>query len=128
MVDDLLKGLTTPGVEIKAKILEIVMSGLTSKTADLALRHLQEAGLTGEEERELVPKVLSLLEMIAYKFIPAHPAVSQYFFQRIIIQPNFNPESVLSLSNILALILRNSPQKADFILNLLCNLDKIISV
>jgi hypothetical protein len=61
MVDDLLKGLTTPGVEVKAKILDIVMSGLTSKTADLALRHLQEIGLTGDEERELVPKVLSLL-------------------------------------------------------------------
>lgn len=130
MVDDLLKGLSTPGVEVKAKILDIVMTSLSSKTADLALRHLQEVGLTEEGEKELVPKVLSLLELITYKFVGAHPAVAQYFFQRILPLADFNPESVLSLSNIFALILRNSPQKqkGDFVIGLLSALDSIISV
>jgi hypothetical protein len=46
MVEDLLKGLSTPGVEVKAKILDIVATGLTSKSAELALKHLQHLTLS----------------------------------------------------------------------------------
>lgn len=56
--------------------------------------------------------------------------MAQYFFQRILPLPNFTPEAVLSLSNIFALILRNSPprQKAEFVGGVLASLDRVISV
>lgn len=40
MIEDLLKGLSTPGAEVKAKIIDIVMTSLTAKSAELTLRHL----------------------------------------------------------------------------------------
>jgi len=129
MVEDLLKGLSTPGVEVKIKIVDIVMSSLSTKSAELALKHLHEMPL-GAEEAELVPKILSLLELIAYKFVSCHAAVANYFFDRIATLSEFSSEAALSLSNIFALIFRNArPQdKANFVAGVLQALDKIVSV
>jgi vesicle coat complex subunit len=82
MIEDLLKGLSTPGVEVKVKIVDIVMTSLTSKSAELTLKHLEEMKL-GVEEVDLVPKILSLLELIAYKFTAAHSSIFHYFFAHI---------------------------------------------
>lgn len=106
MVEDLLKGLSTPGVEVKAKIIDIVMSSLSAKGAELALKHLHEM-VVGPEEGELVPKILSLLELITYKFTGCHSGVLQYFFHRLVQLPSFTNESSLSLGNTFTLIFRN---------------------
>jgi coatomer subunit beta len=129
MIEDLLKGLSTPGVEVKVKIVDIVMTSLTSKSAELTLKHLEEMKL-GVEEVDLVPKILSLLELIAYKFTAAHSSIFHYFFAHIADLEEFTAESTLSLCNIFTLIFRNGSKdiKTAFITLILEHLDRIVSV
>lgn len=129
MVEDLLKGLSTPGVEVKAKIIDIVMTSPSVKSAELALAHLQNMPLL-PEEADLVPKILSLLELIAYKFGNSHPALLHYFFQRIAELPEFAGEAVLSLSNTFALVFRTggAAVRAELVELILSSLGRITSV
>ena len=46
MTEDLLKGLNTPSNEIKIKIIDIVMTGVTSKSAELILKYLEKDPLS----------------------------------------------------------------------------------
>lgn len=71
VIEDLLKGLNTPSIEIKTKIIDIVMTSLTSKSSSFILKFLEKDPLPNS--LELIAKVLSLLELIAYKYAPVHP-------------------------------------------------------
>ena len=42
VTEDLLKGLNTPSIEIKIKIIDIVMTGITYKSAELVLKALEK--------------------------------------------------------------------------------------
>jgi coatomer subunit beta len=46
LIEDLLKGLDTPSIEIKAKIIDIVMTGVSSKSAEMILKYLQKDNLS----------------------------------------------------------------------------------
>lgn len=105
VTEDLLKGLTTPSTEIKVKIIDIVMTSLSSKSSELILKYLEKDTLTNAQE-ELVSKVLSLLELITYKFETVHPTAISFIKQQILPLQKLNTESVLALTNSLKLISR----------------------
>lgn len=105
------------------------MTSLSSRSAELALKHLHEMPLS-PEEGELVPKILSLLELIAYKFASCHSALLHYFFHRMATLSDFTSESTLSLGNTFTLIFRNSSEatKGELVKLVLEWLDRIVSV
>ncbi len=42
LIEDLVKGLNTPSIEIKVKIIEIIMTGITIKTSEMVLRNFEK--------------------------------------------------------------------------------------
>lgn len=79
---------------------------------------------------ELVPKVLSLLELISYKFPQVHASINRYFFHQVSTLPEFSPEASLSLGNIFTLIFRKGSQetRSSFVELIMSHLDKIVSI
>lgn len=127
VIEDLLKGLNTPSVEIKTKIIDIVMTSLTTKSSSYILKFLEKDPLS--HNLELIAKVLSLLELITYKFAAVHPEVVAFLNNQILLLPTLNTESVLSLSNTFKLIFQNNYKglSSDFSSLLIKSLNSISS-
>lgn len=109
MIEDLLKGLNTPSTEIKIKIIDIVMTSITSKSSEIIIRYLEKDPLRSAQE-ELVSKILSLLELITYKYSSVHSIVIGFINHQVLGLKTLNTESALSLSNTYKLIFNKSNQ------------------
>lgn len=59
------------------------MTGVSSRSAEMILKYLQRDNFS-EKDRELVPKVFSLLELISYKFKVTHPTIISFFQHKIL--------------------------------------------
>lgn len=73
--------------------------------------------------------MLSLLELIAFKYAPIHPAIVSFLKQQVLSLPSLNTESVLSLSNTFKLIFQKNYKdiNRDFSILLIQSLDCIKS-
>lgn len=76
-LEDLLEGLNTPSSEVKGKIIDIVMSGVSNKSAEMVLKRLTMENFA-EEHAELIPKVMTLLEIVTHKCFLAHYSLLQF--------------------------------------------------
>lgn len=73
--------------------------------------------------------MLSLLELIAFKYALVHPAIVSFLKQQVLSLPSLNTESVLSLSNTFKLIFQKNYKdiNRDFSILLIQSLDCIKS-
>jgi coatomer subunit beta len=60
LIEDLVKGLNTPSIEIKVKIIEIIMTGITIKTSEMVLRNFEKE-LTIHEDMEYLSKIIKTI-------------------------------------------------------------------
>ena len=59
------------------------MTSVSSKSSEMILKYL-EKDLLKQEPEELISKVLSLLELITYKYVSVYPIVVEFVERQIL--------------------------------------------
>jgi hypothetical protein len=82
------------------------MTSVSSKSSEMILKYLEKDPLK-EEPEELIAKVLSLLELIAYKYASVHKVVIEFIWRQLLELHQLNTKSVLSLTNTFKLVFKS---------------------
>jgi hypothetical protein len=79
----LVKGLDTPSVDIKMKILHIIMTGVTLKTSSYVLKQMENEINEVKNDKEYLIEVIKILEIIAFKFPFQHEPILKFIIEKV---------------------------------------------